>query len=85
MSYDEIIDIFMSVLSGLRIIHNSGFVHFDLKPNNIFIRNNGIPCIIGLDAMQKVVHDAEGKAKVSFMVATDGYSPSPYTQVDKLL
>lgn len=77
LSYNEIIKVFMPLLDGLRAVHKKGVLHLDIKPDNIFIRTNTTPCLIDFGGAR---HQAAQEsrlvvAKVSFMVAADGFSP----------
>jgi hypothetical protein len=40
------VDYLLSVAKALREIHNAGFLHLDLKPNNVLIREDGSPALI---------------------------------------
>lgn len=40
ISYSRVTEIAKQVCRGLELIHKSGFVHADIKPNNIFILSN---------------------------------------------
>ena len=40
------VDYLLRVAQGLRMIHNAGFLHLDLKPNNVLIREDGSPALI---------------------------------------
>ena len=43
---DELKSIFLPILDGLQQVHESGFIHRDIKPPNIFIRADGTPVLL---------------------------------------
>ncbi len=47
-SVAEIIGIFLKVADGITHVHSRGFIHADLKPNNILVGTNGVVKIIDL-------------------------------------
>lgn len=77
LSYGEIIGFFMPVLDGLRAVHKKNVLHLDIKPDNIFIRTNSTPCLIDFGGARHYAAQESRLvvAKVSFMVAADGFSP----------
>ena len=68
--------IFGHLLFDLMILHNNGFVHLDLKPENIFIKTN--PGVLSLDEQYTVLlGDAGGLTKVGETKYVDGPIGSP--------
>ncbi|RKP10466.1 kinase-like domain-containing protein [Thamnocephalis sphaerospora] len=77
---DEILpDIFLQTILALRYMHHIGWVHGDIKPENIFIRRNGPNgrpriALIDFDASQRVVNDRQ-----EMITGTPGYfAPEDY-------
>ena len=63
--------IIMPLLDGLDTIHQAGYLHRDIKPPNIFIRNDGSPILIDFgSARMKATANKELTAIVS-----PGFSP----------
>lgn len=68
--------IFGHLLFDLMILHKNGFVHLDLKPENIFIKTN--PGVLSLDEQYTVLlGDAGGLTKVGETQHVDGPIGTP--------
>ena len=51
--------VFVQLMNGLREVHTNKLLHFDLKPANIYIRNDGIPVLLDFGAArQTLITDA---------------------------
>jgi formylglycine-generating enzyme required for sulfatase activity len=46
LSEDELKSIVLPVLEGLQRVHAAGFIHRDIKPPNLFIREDGSPVLL---------------------------------------
>jgi len=68
----EMLDIFLPVLDGLKLVHDAGFIHRDIKPSNIYIREDGSPVLIDFGAARQV-SGAPTRALTSLV--TYGYAP----------
>lgn len=71
-SEEEILSIIMPILDGLRAVHASDFLHRDIKPGNIYIRNNSSPMLIDFGASRMAMGI---KSKSLSVVLTEGYAP----------
>lgn len=60
------------LLDGLRAVHATGFLHRDIKPDNIFLRADGSPALIDFGAARQSVGDA---TRTLTAVLTPGYAP----------
>jgi len=65
-------DIALPVLDGLSDVHATGMVHRDIKPDNIFIRENGSPVLIDFGASRSTITDTSQKLT---SIISEGYSP----------
>jgi formylglycine-generating enzyme required for sulfatase activity/serine/threonine protein kinase len=72
LSEDEIREIAFPLMNGLEQVHETGFLHRDIKPHNIFIEHNGNPVLIDFGAARMAlgVH-----TQALTGVITIGYSP----------
>ena len=53
----DVLDITGSLLDGLGVMHNAGYLHRDIKPANIFIRGDGSPVLIDFGSARAVKGD----------------------------
>jgi serine/threonine protein kinase len=64
--------VFTRLLNGLREVHSHKLLHLDIKPANIYIRNEGTPVLIDFGAARQTL--VEGGFKLSPMY-TPGFAP----------
>jgi len=50
---------FTQLLNGLREVHSNKLLHLDIKPGNIYVRNDGVPVLIDFGAARQTL-TAEG-------------------------
>jgi serine/threonine protein kinase len=60
------------ILDGLSAVHAAGFLHRDVKPDNIFIRADGKPVLIDFGAARNALG---GETRALTAVLTPGYAP----------
>ena len=68
----ELLNIFLPIMEGLKLVHDAGFIHRDIKPSNIYIREDGSPVLIDFGSARQV-SGAPTKALTSLV--TYGYAP----------
>lgn len=55
-----LLSVFLPILGGLQAVHDAGLLHLDIKPENIYLRNNGQPMLIDFgSARQAKSRDAK--------------------------
>ena len=59
------------LLEGLQVIHDGGFLHRDIKPPNICIRDDGAPVLLDFGAARRY-HDTEHTLTA---IVTPGFAP----------
>lgn len=58
------------LLDGLEVIHAAGYLHRDIKPNNIFIREDGSPVLLDFGSAR-----ASGAEHELTVIVSPGYAP----------
>jgi len=72
LPYNKLKSIVDHILSGLEVVHEGDFLHRDIKPGNIIIRDNGTPVLIDFGAARQAVGM---KSRSVRAIVTLGYSP----------
>jgi len=73
---------FAELLSGLREVHTNKMLHLDIKPGNIYIRNDGTPVLIDFGAARQTLTEEGTKLPPMY---TPGYaSPEHHSQREHL-
>jgi serine/threonine protein kinase len=54
LSESEITKILLPLMSGLELMHAKGFLHRDIKPGNIFIRDDGSPVLLDFGSARQL-------------------------------
>jgi len=67
----DLLRILLPVLDGLELVHNAGFIHRDIKPDNIHIRSDGSPVLLDFGSARHAL----GKAHTLTILVAPGYAP----------
>jgi uncharacterized protein YecT (DUF1311 family)/predicted Ser/Thr protein kinase len=65
-------EIIFPILDGLKRVHELGFLHRDIKPGNIILREEGGPVLIDFGAARQAI---ETKTRAITAIVTEGYAP----------
>ncbi|MDH5544656.1 MAG: serine/threonine protein kinase [Gammaproteobacteria bacterium] len=76
-SENFILTVFNPFLECVQEVHEHGLLHLDIKPGNIFIRNDASPLLLDFGAAHKLMMSAESRL---FPVVSHGFSPIEQTQ-----
>lgn len=73
---------FVELLNGLREVHSNKLMHLDIKPGNVYIRNDGTPLLIDFGAAR---HTLSGEGVALPPTYTPGFaSPEQHTRRELL-
>src|SRR5256886_13577146 len=65
-----VLAIAIPLLDGLEVIHHTGYLHRDIKPGNVFIREDGTPVLLDFGSARTALSGTERTA-----IVTPGYAP----------
>ena len=69
---DEAVDYIKKVCEALSIVHKNGYLHRDIKPDNIFITEDGRVVLIDFGSAREFI---AGRIKTHTAILTPGYAP----------
>ncbi len=72
LPYSKMLDIMMPVMDALREVHEAGFLHRDVSPDNIFIRKDGRVILIDFGAARQ---ELQSQSRSLSVLLKTGYSP----------
>jgi TPR repeat protein/tRNA A-37 threonylcarbamoyl transferase component Bud32 len=67
----ELTRIVQPILDGLELVHNAGFIHRDIKPDNIHIRADGSPVLLDFGSARQPI----SRAPSMTILVAPGYAP----------
>tara|TARA_R110002096_G_scaffold67332_7_gene163342 strand:- start:21025 stop:22821 length:1797 start_codon:yes stop_codon:yes gene_type:complete len=62
----------LPILNGLQLVHESGFLHRDIKPDNIYINHKGIPILLDFGAARQAIGN---KTRDMTAIVTPRFAP----------
>jgi len=69
---EKLRELLIPLLDGLEKVHEAGFVHRDIKPNNLFVRDDGSPVVLDFGSARQAL-GVETRTLTSLV--TPGYAP----------
>lgn len=73
LSQHQCLQVFTPILEGLAQVHSAGFLHRDIKPDNIYVRDSGEPVLIDFGAARE--HQPRDQGKTMTTMVSLGYAP----------
>jgi len=67
----ELLRILLPILDGLELVHNAGFIHRDIKPDNVHVRADGSPVLLDFGSARQPV----GQSPSMTILVAPGYAP----------
>ena len=67
----DLLRVLLPVLDGLELVHNAGFIHRDIKPDNIHIRTDGTPVLLDFGSARHAL----GRSRTLTILVAPGYAP----------
>ena len=72
LNEEEILSFVMPLLDGVGALHTAGFIHRDIKPDNIYIRNDNSPVLLDFGSARAELSD---QTQAFTTLLTPGYAP----------
>jgi len=69
---EELLGIVLPLLDGLEQIHEAGFLHRDIKPNNIYIREDNTPVLLDFGSARYAIGQI---SRTVTSIVSPGYAP----------
>lgn len=87
VTFDEIVAMLDPICDALEYVHGRKFIHRDIAPDNIMVREDGRPMLIDFGAIKIIAQQTQLRATVpkSFGVAKQHYSPPEQLDEDAQL
>jgi len=67
----DLLRLLLPILGGLELVHTAGFIHRDIKPDNILISNDGRPVLLDFGSARQSL----GTSNMLTILIAPGYAP----------
>jgi serine/threonine protein kinase len=85
ISESFLLGVFIPLLHGLREVHARKLLHLDIKPSNIYLRNEGAPVLIDFGAARYALSQSQSLDYMATPMYTPGFAaPEQYQQREVL-
>ncbi len=71
-SEEELMGLLLGLIDGLEVLHEARFIHRDIKPGNIFIREDGTAILLDFGSARQAIGE---ETMTLTKVVTPGYAP----------
>ncbi len=71
LSEADLMRVLLPILDGLELVHTAGFIHRDIKPDNIHIRQDGSPVLLDFGSARYAL----GRSRTVTILVAPGYAP----------
>jgi serine/threonine protein kinase len=68
----DLLRIFLPIMNGLQAVHEAGLLHLDIKPENIYLHEDGTPMLIDFGSARQALL---GPGQSQVVALTPGYAP----------
>lgn len=65
----DLLNVFLPILGGLQAVHKAGILHLDIKPDNIYLRSDGLPMLIDFGSAGQVAKEGDDKKAIALTPA----------------
>ncbi len=72
LTHEDVLRVLLPIMDGLQKVHENGFIHRDIKPDNIFIRKDHTPVLLDFGSARQSMSD---KPQTLTAMVTPGYAP----------
>ena len=72
LSEAQVMALLLPILDGLEQVHQQHFIHRDIKPDNIYLRDDGSPVLIDFGSARQAL---EGDSRTMTTMVSPGYAP----------
>ena len=69
---EDLKDMLFGLLDGLEVLHKAGFIHRDIKPGNVFIRDDGTAILLDFGSARQAIGE---ETMTLTKVVSPGYAP----------
>ena len=73
MSFDQAIDTIRQIATGIKVVHDMGLVHRDIKPDNLWVSNNGQIKILDFGLARQTIDDDANLTQTGQVMGSPAY------------